>query len=228
MDEPGSDHRIDSDPSACSDCVLSTCGDTMERKLWGFFSATHVVAIITVITLAIAVPSGVWAVSFTYNALYNPSNGQTGYIDAARRLWVYDTQQALSHTPANFVRLSGFCDPSSKFSYTPPTGRALIITSADFSYYGGISGGDNYVYLVGPGAGYISGIESSDSAASKNADLGNGYYLRNQEVINVNCGAGEYRVALVGYLVASGAVPPAGAAGQSSVSPHVMKGGKRL
>jgi hypothetical protein len=203
----------------------------MEQKTWGPFSGAQLTAIVGFVTLAVAVPSGVWAVaSYTNVALMNPGNGTYALIDAKRRLLVTDGVADLASDPANFVRITGSCGSSaSGLSYSPPTGKALIVTAADFSYFAGTAGSDNYVYLDGP-AGYIAGLDGSDPTGAKNSDLGTGYYIRHGESLSLSCRLpATYEVSVVGYLVASGAVPPVAPvpAGQS-VDSHTTKDGKRL
>ena len=201
----------------------------MLRKLSETFTATHLVALVGIAVLA---PTTVFAVNSVTNiAITDAKSGDTATVGVSHNLNVYDPIAGYANNPLNYVRISSGCsNGAGELSYAPPSGKALIIKSADYSYFSGTNGGDNYIYLETNSESYISGLESVDAVGSKSANFGNGVYLRNGESLETFCSsAGFFHIAIAGYLVPSTAVPPVGALGQSiRPTQSVVKDGRRM
>lgn len=190
-----------------------------DRKLFGIFSGAQITAIVIA---GIVTPGAVYAVATSAVTITDPATGHQSAVDASRRLYVYDPVAGLQNSPLNDKRVSGYCDSgtANPASYAPPSGYALIVKSADFTFWNGTSGADNYVYLSST-AGWIAGLDSPNTADFKNSDLGNGYYVRPGESITFSCVATagfDSNFSVEGYLVPSNAVPPS-VAGKSAVRP---------
>lgn len=152
----------------------------MFRRISETFTATHLTAILIA---AIVTPGAVYAVSTTPVAVTDPLSGHQAAVDVGRRFWVYDPVAGYANSPLNYVRKSDTCNVSGNtFTYTPPAGQTFILKAADFSFYTGVSGADNFVYLQNSTWGFVAGLDSPDVAGSQNIDLGNGFYVRSGRV----------------------------------------------
>lgn len=202
-----------------------------DRKLFGVLTGPQITFLGA---LAIITPGAVYAVANTPVVITDPNTGAQNFVDAGRRLYVYDPIAGYQNNSLYFVRLSSTClAGSNNLTYSPPSGKAMVIRAVDFAFYEGKSGSDNYVYLLDNIFGFVAGVDSPDPTGSKNSNLGNGIYVKNGESLSLECAnPGVYMVTIAGYLVPSNAVPALAtseAVGQSvhSASP-LMKNGKAL
>ncbi len=192
-----------------------------ERKLFGLFTGGHLTVMFCAAVLA---PGAVYAVAASSVAITDPATGHQAAVDAGRRVYVYDPIAGYANSPLNFVRFAAFCDASgSTFNYTPPAGDALVVKAADFTFWNGASGNDNFVYLSSTG-GFIAGLNSLDAENFKSSYLGNGFYVRNGEHLVVSCSSDGLfsNVSIEGYLIPNGAAPPSAAA--EVADPRVRNG----
>ena len=197
----------------------------MNKKLFGIFSGTH----LTILGLgAMLVPSALYGADAFTRVVIQDTAGRLAFITGGK-LNVYDqvgdTLAGYASNPLNFVKAEGSCSSGNNGStvYTPPNGKALIVTSANLTFFNATAGNDNYAYLES--GIYFAGVENADTAGTNSATLGNGYYSTSP--ITIVCGAsGTYLASITGYLVPS-TVAPAPAAQQASRSgPAVTKNGR--
>lgn len=200
----------------------------MLRELLNKLSGTH----LTILALgAMFVPGALYAIpSFSNVAIEDPNTGTLALVNNSRALQTFDYLASYANSPANIVRINGEClDGSSNITYTPSTGKALIVKSVYINFFGGVTSSDNYVYLITNSARkYIVGIDNSDVSGTQSIDLGNGYYTYNSEGLTLECSTtGEFFVTITGYLVPA-SIAPQTDPGQSVPAPMIMKGGKRI
>lgn len=183
-----------------------------DRKLFGVLSGTQLTILVA---LAITTPGAVYAIATTAVAVTDPLSGKQAAVDAGRRLYVYDPIAGYANNPLDLLEISGLWGSvSSSIIYTVPAGKALILKTINMSYYGGVSGNDNYAYVAGPN-GFIGGFDDTNPDGAHVTNLGSGYYLHSGDTISVSASNGantnfitEYSIE--GYLVPSAAVPALG------------------
>jgi hypothetical protein len=182
------------------------------RKIFGVLSGAQV----TILgALAIITPGAVYAVANTPVVITDPLTGKEGLVDSGRRLYVYDPIAGYANNPFNLVKIAGIPTVGQYNTiYTVPAGKALILKSANMTYYDGVAGSDNYVYFYGgpaTGTSFVTGFDSINLAGAFSDDLGSGYYLHSGDVILVFASSPSY-ISLRGYLVPSNVVPAIGSA----------------
>lgn len=195
-----------------------------DRKLFGIFSGAQ----ITILgALAIITPGAVYAVTYTSVVVTDPVTGKQALVDAGRRLYVYDPIAGYANNPQNLVQISGSTAPTNSYIviYTVPVGRALILKSANLSYYGGAAGADNYAYFKTSG-NFITGYDQPNTSGVLSSNLGSGYYIHSGDTISYYSTT-DIAFSLEGYLVPATAVPLAGTP-QSAEQSVSVTGGLRI
>lgn len=184
---------------------------------------------ITLLGLAaiLAVPGAlVAAVTYTPVAIVDTTSGKQARVDSGQKLWTFDYYAALRNNPANFVHIGASVISNGNLTilYTVPTGKALILTSANTVYYNGTSGGDNYLYCYNKGS-YLFGFENPAVVGQHSVGFGSGPFLHAGATIAcfgaTATGSIAARVSIQGYLVPDNAVPATGSAEMAQQSVQV-------
>ena len=181
-----------------------------DKKLFGLFSGTHLIAAFAIATLA---PTALYAVSFTPVAITDSLSGHQAAVDVGRRLYTYDPIAGYGNNPANIFQLSNSCNANAVVRlYSVPTGKAVIIKAIQMSYNEGTSGFDNFVEFYDTNSLVVAlTIEDPNVVGSHQANLGNGFIVRAGE--SVSCySTVPANVTMQGYFVPASAVPAAGTA----------------
>jgi hypothetical protein len=182
------------------------------RGILNKLSGTH----ITIIALAaLSVPGGLGAAVVSQAvSIVDATSGVKAFVDAGRRLFVYDPIAGLANHPANIVNIvqSASSDNNIYPVYTPPAGKALIIRSAQFSYYLNEAQNSLWLYLANQiGANKIN-FQASEKSGSLESVFEPGVVLQNGERLTLrfgssNGGAKFGMLTLQGYLVPTSAIP---------------------
>jgi hypothetical protein len=195
----------------------------MLRDVFSKLSGGNIAAIIIAAILA---PTAVYAVAPALMTIASIT-GVPATVDAAHRLWVYDTVEGVyqapqyyRNNPANFVDITvtnhGFvCETSQQ--YVIPAGKALVMTAisgyTDFTTdLTNISG-----VLIYDGAGctgkllttYLSTVRADLPFSPVNASFGQGIAVKAGKTVSVFSNENNGYTFIHGYLVPASAVPAA-------------------
>lgn len=151
------------------------------------------------ICASLIAPVGVYAASLTKVALASPSGTTAGIT----------TQHQLLTTTipsSRVIRISGGSVGGCKTIYTPPQGKAIVVTSVTYTYGSGTNGVEHFGGL-GPAScstiyDQIDTVQAYDTV-QHTWPTG----LPMPSVGLTNSGAGLINVFIVGYLIDAGALP---------------------
>lgn len=175
-------------------------------------------------TIAILVPGTVGAaVAYQPVSIVDPSSGAKAYVDAYRRVSVYDPIAGYQNNPVNFVEIAvsngNKCDTG--YQYAVPAGKALVITAiSGYKFRGSFDGLSQFYVYDGPGCtgkvltNHSSQLTQTDLTSSFNIVLGTGIPVKAGKTVSVLSINNLGYVFLHGYLVPAGAVPAGPAAGE--------------
>jgi hypothetical protein len=185
-----------------------------DKKLFGLFSGTHIVAAFGISVLA---PTTLYAVAFTPVAITDPVSGRQAAVDAGRRLYTYDPIADYANIPANYVQILAICVANTTFTnYVVPAGQALIAKSIQLIYWSGTVNFFNKVEIYSDDINgtrrHLMLVADQNVVGTHTADLGNGVITRSGGTIYCNSTV-PVNFILVGYFVPANAVPPAGSGG---------------
>lgn len=182
------------------------------RGILNKLSGTH----ITIIALAaLSVPGALGAAVVSQAvSIVDATSGVKAFVDAGRRLFVYDPIAGLANHPANIVNIvqSASSDNNIYPVYTPPAGKALVIRSAQFSYYLNEAQNSLWLYLANQIGANKFNFQASEKSGSLESVFEPGVVLQGGEQLTLrfgssNGGAKFGMLTLQGYLVPTSAIP---------------------
>lgn len=184
----------------------------MLKKLAQSFTATHVTVIAVAAILA---PSAVYAVTASNVAITDLVSGKSAAVDTARRLSTYDSVQGARDNPLNLVNISIIADNLTcvRTLYTIPTGKSLIIKSAQWAYFNNTAGSEAYLNINNPSSTQIINFESDAAVNSLSYNFDAGVVVH-AGALTAHCFSTKNSfssfIHVQGYLVPAAAAPMAG------------------
>ena len=166
----------------------------MSNGAWIFASA---------VAVAIIAP-GVYAASSSIVSIGNPNNNATALVTTGTR-----QLQTVTTAPGNLVHTwkgvpNGGCTPV----YTPPAGKAIVVTQVTFSAGSGAQGSENFGGVFGPGCSSGSQFDMFDTVQayeSESRTYPTGVPLAGVAAFS----SGGYSWVFVsGYLIPAANLPP--------------------
>jgi hypothetical protein len=160
----------------------------------------------TALVLGVAAPVSYAAATSTV-AIGNTANGSTALVDTERQLVTVNGAQ-----PYQIVHgVVGVGGGACATLYTPPAGKAVVVTQVTFDLGSGTAGTESYGVLETGGCGGV--YDYADTAAAYEAQshtYPSGLPLPSVGIYNGTGNAAIF-VTFTGYLIPAGQVPPAAA-----------------
>jgi hypothetical protein len=179
----------------------------MSTGAWIFVTAALV--------LAVAAPVSYAAATSTV-AIGNTTNGSTAFVDSERQLVTVNGVQ-----PFQVVHQLNLVSAGCQSIYTPPAGKALMITSVNYDIGSGASGTESYLAITDASCGtYYDIADTTQAYDVQRANFSPGLPVPSVGVYGF--GNGSDLVDITGYLIPAGQLPP------NPPALHVPKGLKKL
>jgi hypothetical protein len=149
---------------------------------------------------AVIAPITVYAASVSKVAIGSTTNANVASVTA---------QQQLLTTvigPSRVVRADTVAHSGCTTVYTPPAGKAIVVTSVVYNYGSGTAGGENFGGLFSAGCDVIyDQIDQTEKFGSIQHTFPTGLPMNGVAATN---DGGPITVFIVGYLIDASALPP--------------------
>lgn len=187
----------------------------MMRELLNKFSGRQLTALAIA---ALFVPGALGAaVVFQPVSIVDPNTGTKSFVDLGRRLYVHDPIAGYTNNPGNIVNVTqGMFSNNAAFPlYTTPTGKAFVIKSAQFSYFGNADRNNIYLYLTNTSGHTMAVVEALETAGTLHYSYDPGIVVASGQQLMARFGStdgqgGRYALlTLQGYLVPAASLPAA-------------------
>jgi hypothetical protein len=177
----------------------------MSTGAWVFATAALV--------LAVAAPVSYAAATSTV-AIGNTTNALTALVDNERQLVTVDGAQPFQTVHGVIGVGGGACGTL----YTPPTGKAVVVSQVTFDLGSGTAGQESYGVLESGGCGGVYDYaDTTDAYQAQSHTYPSGLALPSLAVYNGTSNAAIF-VTFTGYLIPAGQVPPSAPLPRSTVN----------
>ncbi len=155
------------------------------------------------VTAAIVAPTAVYAAASSTVAIGNTTNAATATVTANHQLLTTTV------APKDVVNTVGFASEGCDAVYTPPAGKAIVLTSVTYDMFANSDLGDHYAYLTD--AGCVTAIRYDPAETTLAVETETRTFPIGLPVPSVGIAdvGGGVEVFITGYLIPATQLPPA-------------------
>jgi hypothetical protein len=156
----------------------------------------------SVVTAAVIAPTAVYAAATSTVAIGNTGNSATATVTTQHQLLTAVV------APRDVVHGSGYAGPGQTVAvYTPPAGKAVVVTSVTYDLYSGMAGTDTYGYLT-PATNFdvYDIAETAQAYDSRQATFPAGLPMPSIGIVNPTTSGSVY-ISFTGYLIPVSQLP---------------------